>query len=153
MNKAYHKPCWKDRAICFWGLSLCWARSNSWAACILFNLCKGSRGTLRISYPSVSSKPLGVKGVGGFVLLVTYAFLTHFEFNDKGTVLTFWYFVKKKQGITQYTLSAPCFFFLNFLFRSNYSLTVIIISKVIHRVPMYPSPNFPHGDILQWEHL
>lgn len=109
---------------------------------VLFNLCGGSRGTLRLIYYSVESKPSGVKGVGGIVLCLHKLFSLILNLMTKGLFLHF----ETLYNHMLHTFST--FFFFNFWFWSNYSSMVTINSKVIHRVPMCPSPNFPQGDFL-----
>lgn len=76
---------------------------------VLFNLCRGSRGTLRLIYYSVESKP-SVKGVGGIVLCLhkLFSFILNLMTKDCSYIL-------KLSIIICYTLSPP-FIFLTFDF-------------------------------------
>ena len=109
----------------------------------LFNLCRGSRDTLRLIYYSCAeSKPSGVKGVGGIVLCLHKLSSLILNLMTKGLFLPF----ETLYNHMLHTFSTLVFF--NFWFWSNYNFMVIINSKVVHRVPMYPLPNFPQGDFL-----
>lgn len=147
MNKPCHKPCQGTEQCTSEGFLLIGPDQILEHNCTSFNLCKGNGGSLRIYCPSTSSKPLGMKGMGVFVLPGTCALPTHFECQDIGTVLTFWYFIKKPQESYTTHVLHLVFFFFNLLFWSNYRLKSSTQCLCVHFLQLPPMMTPYRGDI------